>query len=1484
MIGRITCIVFFMLFLSGNMWAQQASSIKSFSADSTLFFEEMKVFLTEARKDEAKDFMKAFQKSWYGGKFNEKQRKGVYYICNVMLEKKMRPFPDFVNYLNTVESFVTSPYQDQESFDVWQEIVEKLIGGKSRRDKRIYADYIEACYALFAENLIFKSAAVSWMTSNNNYIFEYDTIPVMIFPSTNLRCFSKGDSAVIYNTKGIYYPTEGIWIGDGGKVDWARAGLKPNEVYAEFGKYTIRMKTPGFEIDSVTFYNTKYFTKPLLGKLTEKVMANVTEEKATYPRFDSYSKRIELKNISENVDYEGGFGMRGAKFIGKGDDEQDAYLHFYREKKKFITIATKVFGINEDRYISDIASATIYLDGDSIYHPGLNFKFLTDKKELTLFRDNKGIAISPYFNSYHKIDMDFEQFKWNMDDPLIHFGHVSTKTDAHFESSDFFKLQRYEQLQALDDIHPLVRVRDLSNKLKTTSLTLTQLANHLKFSENQTELFLILLANKGFVMYDYKNKVFTVKEKLMNSVMARSGKVDYDVIEFNSNTSQHNAKLNLLNNELSIYGIKSILLSDSQQVYIFPLHDQIVLKKNRDFTFAGIIRAGKFDFYGKEFAFEYDNFKIQLIQVDSLKMWATTGKKDEYGNNILTPVKTVIESMKGTLEIDNPFNKSGVKDYPQYPILTSFKDSYVYYDKPNIQKGVYKRDNFYFKVYPFVIDSLDNMTNEQLQFNGMFVSAGIFPDFEETLALQPDYSLGFIRKTPPGGYAMYGGKGTYHNDINLSNKGLRGDGKLEYITSTAYSNNFMFHPDSMFAKAQAYDIAEQTTGVEFPSVRGDDVKIQWYPKRDFMWTSSEDKPLKMYDNYSSLNGRLTLAPNGLTGKGLFSFDKAEMTADLYKFRHIEFESDTADFKLKDEVSTDAITFATTNVQAFITFKDRYGQFRSNGGGSFIEFPQNQYICFMEEFKWFMDNDDIELSASKSAGEDASGVKLEGSQFISTHPKQDSLSFFAPTARYDLRKHIIYANKVRFMQVGDAMIYPDKGELTIYEKAKMKTLENAKVVASYVTQNHKMYNVTCDVFGKRSFSGNGYLDYVDETGGKQTIYMATIGVDTTGQTYASGAVEPEINFTLSPNYKYHGRVFLQSNNEFMTFKGYTQINHDCEIIPKNWFYFHSEINPEDIYIPIDSVLYDEDDRKLATSIMLSKDSVGLYTAFTNRILKYSDVKVLPAHGYLYFDKEEKEYKVSNKLKIGSLSYPGNYLSFNTEACKAYGEGKMDFGVKTGQLKIDAAGSVVNREFDNSFIFDMVMIVDFFFINSALEKMASQINEKTSLDAVEYDRPIFERSIRELMPREDADKMISQLNLTGTLRRTPAELNKSIVITDVKFKWIKEKNAYRSISRIGVANILKEQVNKYVEGTIEIVKKRSGDIVTIYLEIDPNNWYFYTYSRGIMQAISSNDPFNNYIQEMKTDKRKMEVPKGQEPYQFMLSTVRKKTDFIKGIDND
>jgi len=138
------------------------------------------------------------------------------------------------------------------------------------------------------------------------------------------------------------------------------------------------------------------------------------------------------------------------------------------------------------------------------------------------------------------------------------------------------------------------------------------------------------------------------------------------------------------------------------------------------------------------------------------------------------------------------------------------------------------------------------------------------------------------------------------------------------------------------------------------------------------------------------------------------------------------------------------------------------------------------------------------------------------------------------------------------------------------------------------------------------------------------------------------------------------------------------------------------------------------------------------------------------------------------------------------------------------------------------------------------------------------------------------------LYGEFKKLPDSFKKALVFNDLKMKWNNNSKSYQSFSKIGISNIYNKPINKYVDGKVELIKKRSGDILTIYLEINPNNWFFFTYTRGVMQAISSDIDFNAAITETKPDKRKAKAEKGQEPYQFMYSTDRKKKDFLREFD--
>src|SRR5690606_6992558 len=127
----------------------------------------------------------------------------------------------------------------------------------------------------------------------------------------------------------------------------------------------------------------------------------------------------------------------------------------------------------------------------------------------------------------------------------------------------------------------------------------------------------------------------------------------------------------------------------------------------------------------------------------------------------------------------------------------------------------------------------------------------------------------------------------------------------------------------------------------------------------------------------------------------------------------------------------------------------------------IEFPVNQYLCFMDKFKWYMDDGTIELTSSSSKSV-AADVNLEGSKFISTNKSQDSLFFYSPIAQFNTKEHIISAQDVEFINSADAKVFPNEGKVTIRKKAAMDPLQKSRIVANSVTEHHHIYDASTKI--------------------------------------------------------------------------------------------------------------------------------------------------------------------------------------------------------------------------------------------------------------------------------------------------------------------------------------------------------------------------------------------------------------------------------------
>src|SRR5690606_9964864 len=360
---------------------------------------------------------------------------------------------------------------------------------------------------------------------------------------------------------------------------------------------------------------------------------------------------------------------------------------------------------------------------------------------------------------------------------------------------------------------------------------------------------------------------------------------------------------------------------------------------------------------------------------------------------------------------------------------------------------------------------------------------------------------------------------------------------------------------------------------------------RWLPYQDVMYTTNKQEGMAFYDGKSFFDGTTSLTPNMLKGGGIFHFEDADLTSNQFEFKSSTFDADTADFQLKDSY-TDGFALKTENVKTHVDYDDRYAEFEANGKASPIEFPVNQYLCFMEKFKWYMDDGTIELTSSASKTESAD-VNLQGSKFISTRFDQDSLYFYSPLAQYNTKEHIITAREVQYINSADAKIYPDSGKVVIRKQAAMDPLKKSKIVANSVTEFHNIYDAVTHIMGRKTYSASGYIDYIDENKTVQPIYFANIRVDTTGQTVADGKImNPD--FTLSSHFAFVGGVKLFANKEHLVFAGATQINHDCKGLLRKWVHFEAEINPEQIYIPIDSNVVDSGGARLLSSISLKND--------------------------------------------------------------------------------------------------------------------------------------------------------------------------------------------------------------------------------------------------------------------------------------------------------
>lgn len=1489
---RITVVFVLLVFwslLTNKLAAQESDSL---SANSEQFFQQISSILlnTPSKTNQAKSqvILDRLYVRWTIGRFNKDEKDAVRSIVEVMRERKLKSYPYLYKYVYSL-MLLSESHQTPKSIIGWHAYAEKMLGYK-RADK--FVDFTDFTIELLENDRLFFERSLSWFHRQARFKFELDTNFLVKYEHLSLVCATKKDSSTIIETEGVFNYDLQLWTGKNGTIKWTRFGLEnEDKIVVDLQDYRIDISKSTYKADSAVLHYERFFKNPVLGKFTEKIMSSPPSSRTSYPRFESYRDDFELMNIYPNINYYGGFYLNGLKLFGVGGEYNGAYITLNYNNEIFGKANAELFRLEEEKLEAQKAEVVFYFEKDSLYHPGLRLRYKTGNAEIQLLSDKEGADMIPFFDSYHQLDIYSPALFWKLDSTQMYFKRilgVHSENVAAFVSSNYFSERDFYKIQGIDEINPMYVLQNYLKIYNDKIIQLNALSAFMKKPTEQVSALLINLSNNGFVVYNSREKTAIVKDRFYDFLDAKSGRSDYDIIRLESKVNrQANAMLDLQSLSLEVFGVPEVILSDSQDVYIYPYDNSISFKKNRDFSFDGQVHMGLFDFYSHSNTFVYDSFMINMNYIDSLafKVYSTDSLSRI---DSVIKVKNIVAELNGKIYIDKPYNKSGLKKFEEYPIFISEESSYVYFNEPFIQDSTLLADSFYFRIDPFQFDSIKTFSTQGMSFSGTLVSAGIFPPIKQPLTVMPDYSLGFVHLTPDEGYPVYGGKGTFSDSIFLSNDGFSGSGKLDYLVSRTKSDKYIFYPDSLTSAAFEFKNMESPLEFDFPFASADTVNLKWLVDTNVMLVENPIDSFSMYRN-AKFDGNLFLNPENMNGLGAFHFEESEIQSKYFTFNYSDLTADSADFYLRKDVDT--LVFQSHGYFAKIDFEQQRAWFNHAYANTFVEFPYNKYISNLDEVEWLMDEDKIELFSDLSSNYqgldtlndlDLIDYKLSGPEFISIDNHPDSITrFFAGKATYNLNTFTIDVENVKLIKSADAAIFPNNEYVKILRDGGLLTLQNARIIADTLNKYHYIYEAEVDILNRHRYLAKGYIDYVDRNLTRQPVYLLRIEINSEGVTTGMGDMEPTEIFFLSPEYFFTGQIGFRANNEFLNFSGGYRINEECVGQEDKWVSFEKNLDPNNIYFNINENSLDLNQQKARFGLAYSADLRSFYPLILQSPVSSDDHVLIEAMGQIKYDTASSSFRVSSGFVDEKGVSDDNFVALNTTRCILEGDGIFDLGLGFNKINITSAGKFRHLIIPDSTYLNMAMLMNFHFDDGALDMMIDSLRLINSVvkNPGEGNFPVF---LRKVLGSSKSTKLVTEISLYGQMVKVPKALEHTLIFSDLNMKWDGISNSFISQGPIGIGYIAGMPVNKYVNGYVQIKKGRSGSSINIYLELTKNQWYFYTYQHGIMQVLSSDNEFNNYISLLKPAKRVLNPESDTDYYEFVISTRRKVVDFLREME--
>lgn len=1352
---------------------------------------------------------------------------------------------------------------------------------------------------------------------------------VIVFDKVTLNFATPYDSAVLQNTKGTFQMTDNIFIGEGGRFDWSTVSLNPDEVYVDLKKYYFNTTRPRMKAEQVKLVYKGRVDGQVDGVFEFASVRHRDSLSASYPRFMSYESNIRLLGLAnENLKYTGGFALNGRRIYSASLGAGSARVEVASPAGKKFEAQSTLFEFRDSTIVSRNAAIEIYQGNDSIFHPGVQLSYNYAKQILTMQRSRGVLKDTPFTSSYFKVDFTGDMMRWALKGDSTGADSLNIFTSAGLsqapmvlESQDYFDPNDFKQLKGVGfTFHPLVIVANYVNQNGVREFNAADLMRPNGKTFNEIHGAMTFLAQKGMIDYDLHTGQVRVKDKVMHINDAHKNESDYDNMKIHSIVNgPANATINFPKGYMTVRGVEEFKISDSLNVVIKPDSSVITLLQNRDIKFNGKITAGNFEINGKDFMLKYDSFFINLNHIDSIRFYVT--ELNAKGQPVRRRVNNAMvgadstaqaaggldagkDKTQGTLFINRPDNKSGRQRVPNFPRLDASAGGVIYFDRREVLDGAYDRSVF-FVVPPFKLDSLSDADPAAINFEGTFVSSGMFPSFKENLHTMADKSLGFQHAVPQTGYNLYNTEGKLYGAMGLDNAGIRATGKIEYLAATVESQDFVFYPDSVVGRGNVGELKEKQFGAAwYPQITLPEFKLKWLPKQDRFGLINLRDPFSLYNATAQLDGELIVSKSGTLGSGKVITRGSELVSDEMSFSAKDFGARHAQFQVKT-TNPDKPALAGKDVRLKFNLEQNFADISPEiEGEAAFEFPYAQFKTSITDAHWDLNTQKVTMTKDAD-------VALEDSYFYTTREDLDSLVFNAEKAEYDIKTQQLKVSGIPYIVVADAKITPDHNEVLILENSKIGQLKNTTIVLDTLNSFHRLTDGIVDIHSRKDFSGHATYQYVNALNDTFAIKMTDFHLEPIGeqqhhsrlglghrqthqesvatqQTVATGAVVEKDNLVIAPRIYYKGDMTMYATRPALQLRGFVKLDLKKIKNYNTWIHHEQGGDEKEIYLDFDHATTEEGN-KVEAGLHFADDN-SLYITFVFDKKNQDDEDFFLPSGSLYFD--STEFKIEDRQKAAGEKLSGKVFAYNEDKQEVRFEGPVNFfkgGLKDFKITATALGSG-NLE-TNDIKMNSFIMADMNIPSTAYDLMAKNIMEVIKNEGVQEealgDQTELLYKIADIVgERAVKEYEAKSLQAYVPLATVPG-LAKPLVFSTVNLKWSQKFKAFYSTGNLGLSNIGKNDINGSFDGFMEIRKNEDGtQVFHVFFKVSPDAWYYFGFEDSRLM-IQGSDPVFNELIAKKSNAAKAKVgelifiPGSDEETLAFIKRFRK--DYL-GIESD